>query len=975
MGTVAEVCDDGTNDGSYDGCEAGCAALGPYCGDTMVNGSEECDDGGNLDGDGCSAVCLDEIPPATGESCLDAIVVTGDGFTYTNVDISTLGANVNLEPGTNCVGVQNDGSLNTEAVFEVALLAGETLWVGDSGGADLVMSIIGSTCADAVTCLDSSDFPDEASYTALADETVYVVADAYYEDLSVRASDVDLLFTITAPVCGDGVINGSDVCDDGNAVDETECAYGTMTCTACNADCSAELSLTGEYCGDTIVNGPEECEGTDPNGATCWDGSAPSCDVATCLVNYSGCPPAPGETCGDAITVTASGVESGDFGNFGNNYSLSGCGGFSSGADVAYAVTLEDGETLDVELYSMEDTVVAIVTDCGDISGSCLNGADAELGNATEVATYTNNTGGQQQVYVLAADYSSTSSGTYDLTMTIVPPATPVCGDGVINGSDVCDDGNIIDETECAYGTMTCTACNADCSAELSLTGGYCGDTIVNGPEECEGTDPNGATCWDGSAPSCDAASCTVDYSVCPAAPGATCGTAYDLDTSGAGVYPGDTTGLVNDYNGGYNLSGTCPNSYASSGTGADEAYAITIAPGETLDVALTSALDMGVFLVQDCAAIDTVGCLDSDDLAGGGGTENATYTNNGGTDELVYIIVDGYSGNEGAYVLDVSLTVPTPVTVDWCRIQAPTSDTTTEEGQYLDIYGQVFVSGLTDQSGTADPHPLLIAEVGVGPDGSDIVADPSLFNWNPATPNAGFNGPGSDVNDEYFGSIIVPPSGASYDHAVRFSGDGGVTWTYCDLTDNNYDVGDAGNLTPVATTVTAMPSTLGDVVITEVMQNPATPINDSDGEWFELYNPTGADFNLEGCVVTELGGVGSQLTIGGPFIVPAGSYGTAAVRSSPGFTPGYVYNGTANLNLANGADEIEIYCGGTLIDGIAYDGGTQWPDPNGASMSLDPIAMDAVNNDDGVFWCNGSVVYESNGNLGTPNAANPDCP
>src|SRR5690606_30709103 len=33
---IREVCDDGTNDGGYGGCMPGCRALGPWCGDGIV---------------------------------------------------------------------------------------------------------------------------------------------------------------------------------------------------------------------------------------------------------------------------------------------------------------------------------------------------------------------------------------------------------------------------------------------------------------------------------------------------------------------------------------------------------------------------------------------------------------------------------------------------------------------------------------------------------------------------------------------------------------------------------------------------------------------------------------------------------------------------------------------------------------------------------------------------------------------------
>jgi cysteine-rich repeat protein len=59
-----EECDDGNNiDG--DGCDANCT-IEPYCGDGILDPGEECDDGNNIDGDGCDANCTVEDD---GEGC------------------------------------------------------------------------------------------------------------------------------------------------------------------------------------------------------------------------------------------------------------------------------------------------------------------------------------------------------------------------------------------------------------------------------------------------------------------------------------------------------------------------------------------------------------------------------------------------------------------------------------------------------------------------------------------------------------------------------------------------------------------------------------------------------------------------------------------------------------------------------------------------------------------------------------------
>jgi MYXO-CTERM domain-containing protein len=65
-----EECDDGDNEDG-DGCSSECENETPpprgYCGDGCVDPGEECDDGDNEDGDGCSSDCkIEEEPPPTG---------------------------------------------------------------------------------------------------------------------------------------------------------------------------------------------------------------------------------------------------------------------------------------------------------------------------------------------------------------------------------------------------------------------------------------------------------------------------------------------------------------------------------------------------------------------------------------------------------------------------------------------------------------------------------------------------------------------------------------------------------------------------------------------------------------------------------------------------------------------------------------------------------------------------------------------
>jgi hypothetical protein len=82
-------------------------------------------------------------------------------------------------------------------------------------------------------------------------------------------------------------------------------------------------------------------------------------------------------------------------------------------------------------------------------------------------------------------------------------------------------------------------------------------------------------------------------------------------------------------------------------------------------------------------------------------------------------------------------------------------------------------------------------------------------------------------------------------------------------------------------------------------------------------------------------------------------------------------------MALGNSADEIVVYSPeGLLIDEVLYDGGPEFPDPNGASSSLGFGSYDALLNDAGVNWCvSTAAAFGSAGDLGSPGADNPTCP
>ena len=160
-------------------------------------------------------------------------------------------------------------------------------------------------------------------------------------------------------------------------------------------------------------------------------------------------------------------------------------------------------------------------------------------------------------------------------------------------------------------------------------------------------------------------------------------------------------------------------------------------------------------------------------------------------------------------------------------------------------------------------------------------------------------------------------------------------------------------------------PLEYGALVITEIMADPSAH-SDATGEWFELYNTTTRDIDLGGCSIGD--GSSQPHVIAESLRVGPRSHVTIANSADPGFAPTLV----SSISLTNSADVIELTCGGSLVDRVAYDKAAGFPLAAGAAASLDPSRLDADSNDAPDAWCLASVSYGSD--LGSPGVANAAC-
>lgn len=232
------------------------------CGDGIVNGVEDCDDNNNVDGDGCEndctftpGVCGDGILGA-GETCDDGNTVSGDGCSNICED--------------------EDGSIDCgNDILEIGEICDGSL-LNNNACSDFLPGSTGTLLCTAICTIDSS------------------------------GCTVPLL-------CGNGVLDVGEECEDGGNVDGD----------GCNSICQCEDDNQGDgvcnpvsVCGNDILEVDEICDTSQLNGATCDDFVSGSTDTllctAGCAFDSSVCTVA-GPNCGDG-TLDA-GEECDDGGN------------------------------------------------------------------------------------------------------------------------------------------------------------------------------------------------------------------------------------------------------------------------------------------------------------------------------------------------------------------------------------------------------------------------------------------------------------------------------------------------------------------------------------------------------------------------------------------------------------------------------------------------------------------------------------
>lgn len=201
-----------------------------FCGDGRLDAGEQCDDGGNQDGDGCSAACQVEVTPLLVGPGVDPTGVTATA----TVSLGTAGLRRSFE-----IEVTDDGYF--AAATGVPTLGSCTAAVGAGESNDTALELFDAQNARVAF---NDDFGgtrcSRISGARLAPGTYRLEVRAFSGTVVISALELEASLA-PADVCGNGVVEtgAGEACDDGNLVDGDGCS---ATCQVEGADISVSVT-------------------------------------------------------------------------------------------------------------------------------------------------------------------------------------------------------------------------------------------------------------------------------------------------------------------------------------------------------------------------------------------------------------------------------------------------------------------------------------------------------------------------------------------------------------------------------------------------------------------------------------------------------------------------------------------------------------------------------------------------------------
>ncbi len=329
--SVPETCDDGSgptgNGTTVGGCNAACTAIiTQICGNGTPEGTEQCDDGNTISGDGCSSVCTEESAAAY---CGNSVKEAGEGCDWgcpltIAICLESTGGPSDEDPPSDggfcykCRNICGNGGEPWPLASAPNLDPAWGEWCDDGWAINgTAIGACNAYCNGYVNSICGNGTIESAGHDGILgngddelcdgdpDRTVACTVNKVttgisqtYDGTKIQICD-DAADTQTcqwsagicdsADECGDHVKNGTEVCDSpdfgGDSCEARGFAGGNLTCSAgCNQISTG--SCVTSVCGDGTVQSPaEECEPliNPPQTQACTTASSyPGTQTRTC---------------------------------------------------------------------------------------------------------------------------------------------------------------------------------------------------------------------------------------------------------------------------------------------------------------------------------------------------------------------------------------------------------------------------------------------------------------------------------------------------------------------------------------------------------------------------------------------------------------------------------------------------------------------------------------------------------------------
>jgi len=411
-------------------------------------------------------------------------------------------------PGENTNDNTNDNQNSTPVCGNGVLEAGELCDDGENNS-DVAPNACRTNCRDPYCGDGVIDGGEECDTDQLASNSC---AGLGYTKGTLACSAACEYDTSDCSTCGDGAAEGTDTASvgyetcDGSDLRGQDCisigqAAGDL---ACNASCGWDISGcvgSGAVCGNGVQEGDEEC---DDNNTTACDGCSPLCKVETCGNGVVEC----GEQCddgaqnsdtadscrtdctnpicGDGIKDAAEVCDGADFGAPGSNT----CDGYYHMLNPADPNTYVG--MVDCPAQGTCQTVITVQCSvCGN--GICESGADPYLDNVENAQNCPTDCGAQCDLDGICEPYNGENDNTCpaDCPYTTACDYDGYCDPGESPGgcpsdcpSNGCDNDGFCETTE------NNTNCPNDCNASYPCNyDGFCtgAETQAHCPDDCGG--------------------------------------------------------------------------------------------------------------------------------------------------------------------------------------------------------------------------------------------------------------------------------------------------------------------------------------------------------------------------------------------------------------------------------------------------------------------------------------------------------